>query len=454
MPQFFMEKKGIIVLSLMLIVSIMFLSLVSSQSVNASAVDKAYKCLNDEISNRTSLNLEQASFAGMAIGGKTNIVKTLKDNKDALGCWPKGKCTIKDTAQAILASKRSGEKYDDAQKWLISKSSNPTELVWYLEIDIKDRTSARCTIRYENKAGNIEINEDMTLSRNTAGECFSISENLYWLKLNPSCISKEFEISCNNDFLSALIYQKRNGETIYVSSEASSSSANSSTKEKVEAKCFKTESLCDYEGTLWATLALLKTGEDIKPYLPYLSALSDDNTRYFPSAFLFMFSASGESSEYYTDIIQKQNSKNIWEIAGSRYKKFYDSSLAMLALSSISSSSELERAKSSLTTMQKSNGCWSERDSIIDTSFVLFSGWQRTSSGGGSSNVERCTSVSSQSCEIKEDCLDAGGSVLTNYDCSGGSVCCSVKVPEKTCSQLQGVICKSGEDCSSLEIVG
>ena len=427
-------------------------SLPVNSASRQAAVDKAYQCLNNEINNKTSMALEQAIFAGLAIGSKKAEVKINNEKSSSSDCWPKDNCRLKETAQVGLALKRMGKDTSKIEKWLLSKNATPTEVIWYLEIDISDRSSAKCSIKY-GKSRSIRILDDMTLSENSADDCLSISNSGYWLKINPTCLNKEFEVSCNKDFVTALLYEKRIGETVYVSSESHKSAANGSTKEQVKAKCFKTGNTCDYEGSLWAAFTLNKFGEDINAFIPYLTALAEDNLKYFPSAFLYSLSASSISNEFYSDIVQKQNRNNLWEISGSLYKKYYDTSLAMLALSN-SNAAEFENARVALLAEQKSNGCWSERDSIVDTSFILYSGWSRPVSGAGGSGTSgdaRCASVDAQSCENKQACLGAGGLEKANFECTGGTICCSIKVPQTSCKVQNGTLCKTDEECTEIE---
>lgn len=455
-----MEKREsglllfLIVGILFVFLSSSFVSAQTSSSDSANAAEKAYNCLKSEIANRTSsdLTLEQAFFSAMALGSEKKAIDKISAEKSASEeCWPKLDCTLRDTSLAALALSRAGQNTDKIEQWLLLKNMTATDLVWYLEIDIKDRSKATCTISYKNDEGTVDIKEDQTLTRNTLGECFSISNNLFWLKITPSCLDYEFSISCDKDFVSAVIYQKKSSDTIYVSSESHTSVAKGTTKEQVKAKCFKSPSgnYCDYEGSLWATFVASKLGNDVSSFIPYLIGSADDNTKYFPSAFLYMLTSSASSSEYYTDILQKQNRQGIWDITASKYKKYYDTSLALLALGSASSQTELEKAKNALVSLQKSNGCWLERDSIIDTAFILYSGWQRAggTGGGGTAVKDACTSVTGQACEKNQDCLDAGGKVLKDYTCNAGLSCCSKSVPKKKCVDMGGKQCGAEQTC-------
>jgi hypothetical protein len=291
----------------------------------------------------------------------------------------------------------------------------------------------------------------MSLTDNTASECLSVSGSKYWLRILSSCFDNQFEIFCNKDFVSTLIYQKGGSETVFVSPELHTSIANGSTKEQIKARCFKTGDDCDYEGSLWAALALNVLGKDVSAFVPYLSALAEDNVKFFPSAFLYSLVGSSESNEFFSDITQKQKNNNLWGIIGSPYKKYYDTSLALFALAG---KTEAEKAKSSLIELQNKNtGCWIERDPIVDTAFLLYSGWKRSIISPGTGRTRSsCDSVSGQSCEKREGCLDIGGEVRVEFTCSGTNICCSKQVPKKTCEFQNGKICKVNEECDGQNI--
>ena len=110
----------------------------------------------------------------------------------------------------------------------------------------------------------------------------------YFLRISGSCLDQNFTISCDKDFITTLLYKKSGEQTFYVSSQTHVAQAFDITEEVINSFCLGLTD-CDYEGTLWATLALAKIGEDITPYLPYISAESDENEnkRYLPSAFLY-----------------------------------------------------------------------------------------------------------------------------------------------------------------------
>ncbi len=414
------------------------------------AVDLAYRCLDNQIKDKTKLSLEQAIFSTYAVGSKDNLQESINAEKNSIEeCWPKNKCNIKETAQVLLAYNRINKDTGKIEKWLLSKNGTSNELIWYLEVDIPSRNSSVCEVSYENKKIKVNIDEDMKIRNIAGGECFTISRSGYWLQIKNSCLDKDFEISCDQDFVTSLVYEKKSGGTVYVLSESHSSVSGGTTDEHVKSNCFKLGNSCDYEGSLWAVLSLYKIGKSIGEFIPYLLAFSEDNTKYFPSSFLYIL-AGGD--ERYSDIIQQQKSSGYWDVTASPYKRYYDTSLAMLAISSGGGSSELEITKEYLLQVQGKEGCWNSRDSIVDTGFILYSGWPKTvgraSNNGG---TPLCEEVSGQSCEIGTECIDAGGRILNNFACSGFGVCCSLKVPEQKCAEKNGIVCASTDRCNGRE---
>lgn len=446
-----MEKRA---LALLIFVSIALFSLSSVSAANetfpgsaSEAIQRGYTCLENQVKDNTKLSLQQAIFATLALGSKSNLQDVINGEKrtDA-SCWPKAGCTIKDTAQVALAYQRIGKSTTDIERWLISRNATASDLTWYLQIDIPSRVSASCDISIDGQKRKVKVNSDMKISDNSANSCFSISSNGYWLVLKNSCVDKSFDISCDADFVTSLAYERGTSGTLYVPSESHASASLGTTSEKVNAKCFKTGNTCDYEGSLWAALALSKTGKDIAPYVPYLLALAENNQKYFPGSFLYLLAGGNEQ---YGSVLLEQRSAGYWEIVSSPYGRYYDTSLGILSLGSGSASVEIEKPKDYLLNVQTKEGCWNNRDLIRDTAFVLYAGWPKTvaaDSSGGSTPL--CEEVSSQSCEIGSECIDSGGRILNNFACTGFGVCCSVKVKQQTCNEKKGSICASGQECN------
>src|SRR3989344_3875379 len=423
-----------------------------NSNLESDAVNRGYQCLESLVNNNTKISLQEAVFASIALGNKNKLSDVIEEEKGQ-NCWPKSGCKLKDTAQVILAYDRMGKNTKDIESWVISKNSSATDLIWFLEIDVSNHVAAQCSIIYDGRESKISVNDDMKLSGNP-GSCLSISSSGYWLRINDNCVNKEFEVSCNQDFLTSLLYQKREGSTIYVTSETHSASSLGTTIEKVNSYCFKTSSACDYEGSLWAALALSKTGNDISNYLPYLLALSEDNKKYFPSAFVNILTGG---QDQYSEVVQNQKNNKYWEMIGSPYNRYYDTSLGLLSLQG-SSAIEFENARNYLLEIQGKDGCWNNKN-LRDTAFILYSGWPKStgssgSSGSGSSGAVTCESASlNYACSRASDCVEAGGSILYSYECNSYSeFCCSIKPQQETCNEKSGTICAANQQCSGSSV--
>lgn len=444
------KKIGMFVCVFVLMLAFMT-GLASAAESNATkqGAEKGYECLESLIDDKTtsSISLQEAIFSTLAIGGEKVLKDKIAEEKSSsTECWPKEKCKVKETSQVGLAYKRISKGTDDIEKWLYTKNGTSNELIWYLEVDITNHEAAECTLRYDGNEKKINILDDMTLTGNP-GNCFTISNNGYFLQFRDSCFQKDIEISCEKDFITAALYTKKIGDTLYVLPETHSSAALGTTTEKVNVQCFKIDGKCDYEGSLWATLFLHKLGEEVDSFVPYLVALADDNIEFFPESFLYALTGSDDQ---YSNMIQKQKLSKTWKMVGTPYNEFYDTSLAMLALSD----SEKEATKLHLVSIQSASGCWNNNN-IRDTAFILYSGWSKSVAGEGSGGggTPLCTTLASQSCEIYNECIDAGGRSLPNFECSGFNICCSLKVPEQSCQEQGGSLCSDTQRCegSSLD---
>ena len=415
--------------------------------VQTEGIQKAEQCLNDQIKNK-ELSLQEAVFAMLAIGADSKLTDKIK-SQEGQNCWPSGGCTLKDTSQVALAYSRIGKDTKGIQDWLTTRASSTTELLWYLEIDIQNRGASKCTITYDGSGKKINVNDDMKIT-GSAGSCFSISSSGYWLELKNNCFDKNFTISCDQDFVTSTLYQKSGGGTVYISPETHSASSLGTTEEAVRSKCFKTGTTCEYEGSLWAALALFKEGKQISDYLPYLLAFEDNNDKYFPSTFLYILT---KGDDQYSKIVQSQKQNKFWEITGSPYNRYYDTSLAMLALGT-SSATELDNSRNYLLSIQTKEGCWNNNN-VRDTGFILYSGWPKTvafAPEAGAGSTAACVEAGYY-CSPRFSCLDAGGKVLDGYECSSfGDACCSVKVREASCDSKDGIICASTQQCSGKEV--
>ena len=417
------------------------MSSIFAQEEENTAISKAYACFEKEVGSNcgATKSTKQASFNLLAGAYDSSIqssclstLNTLKKNN----CWGDsdvGTCNIKSTALASLALQHIGKDIDKEINYLLENKKIETGLTWYLEIDSNNKTT--CTIN-----GKSVIVEDNKKISGSLPDGLSRAYNDYWFQIND--IKKNYTISCDKNFITALLYQKPGSNVFYVSSETKSASEFDSITETVNSFCLKTGNECDYEGTLWASLVLKKAGKETTPLIPYLTSMSDraENRKFIPSAILYILT---NEDEYYSELINLQKSGSFWDESRN---KFYDTALALLALQSLNSDAG-ESAKKYLLKVQKENGCWQS-----DTAFILHTGWSKNPNvlSGGSGGLTYCQDFGNFCVQIGECSL---ADALDNFYCSSAAqVCCKLKQQKPSCSEKGGFICNLDQECSgSLE---
>jgi hypothetical protein len=464
-----MSKRGVIfilVLSIVMLLPFIYSQTTSDTSDDSALqLDKAYQCIEDKVNNDCSkLTVDEQISAMLANGNykdcKDSLIAQSKVDADRQ-CWPKDNCKVKTTAMALLALEKAGTDTTKAKNWLLNQTKIASDLEWYLQID--SSSASVCKITYDSKTYSVSISEDKKLSSG-AGNCLSVSESGYWLRISSStasCLEKSYTIECDKDFQTTLLYKSQSSATIHVSQNINSGVSGGETTEQVIYRCFKTASACDYEGSLWAVIALNKLNIEVNPYLPYLSAFMDDNLILFPETFLYIVTGS---DDYLTMVLSNNFKGEYWNIG--TYGKFYSTALALMSLQG-QDNEQITSAKDYLLNgnTQNSEGCW---ENIKNTGLLLYAGWPSTSSSGTGdecSNNEDCGD--GQTCKdnicVSEssntDCLSnnhfcipsskcSQANKLTGFDCTFTSdICCSVDFQEQTCAQKQGYLCNSNEGC-------
>ncbi len=408
----------------------------------SEAIDKAYSCLEDRLGGDCgdTSSTEQAAFSLLA-GAYDSSVKadcksSLNTKKDD-DCWGARKdasCDLKSTALAVLALDRAGSGVTDSIDWLLSKRKLVDEFDWYIEIDSINKITCEIS-KNDGSERTFEVGENKKITGSSS--CLEPAENNYFLKIDEDCLEDNFTISCDENFITTLLYKTPGSSTIHVSSDTHNAPAEGETEERVNAYCFTDSNDCDYEGTLWATLALEKYGEETSVYLAYLDALSDESTykKLLPSAFLYLIT---HEEDYYSKLINEQKPGNYWDL--SNEGKFYDTALAILGMSD--SDNARESAKEYLIENQDDTGCWNSN--TRDTAFVLYSGWPKTPATGPISRPPCIDPGYDYFCVPSGSC----DSPLTNFNCDLlGEECCETDFVEQTCNQKGGEICDDDEIC-------
>jgi len=462
-----MNKKGAYLIIIVLGI-ILSLNLVIAQSNSSSGnadsenakIDKAYQCIKDKVDKDCSkLTADEQAFALLSVGDYEDCKNEFLKNSNNNECWPALSCKLKETSIALLALDNIGGDTNKIKSWLLNQTKLASDLVWYLEVD-SDSASA-CSVKYDSRDNSFNILADKKINSG-AGSCLSISENGYWLKISSTCLEKTYTVTCDKDFTTTLLYRTQDSSTIHVSQNVHTSVKSGETEEKVLFKCFKQGSVCDYEGSLWASIALNKKGVDTSEFIPYLDAFKDNNKGFFPESFLYILTGS---NDFLTSVLNDNFKGKFWQIG--TYNKFYNTALAFAALGG-QSSTESQQAKDYLLKSQDPNGCWGN---IKDTGFLLYTGWPRSNSntideciddsdcltgqtceggfcrtpGGGRQDCE----TNNYFCEKFSDCLSVSGTQLDSYSCSYTSkICCSKNYELPTCVSQSGFLCNTGETCN------
>ncbi len=442
-----------LILSLFLIA---FISAANETATNITASTKgttaaAYSCLETQVNAKIdeTKTVEELAFSLLALGYngdiQSKLVTKINDLKsDSAECWPKGGCTLKDTAQVLLAYDNLGKDTNEIKNWLTNQTMAPTDLTWYIQIETDN--SSKCTITYDGVAKTVNIDENKMVT-GSAGSCLRVSTN-GWLEVDSKCYGKDFDISCNTDFLVAPTYKRKTAAspTYYITSSTQSQAQNGLITLRINSLCFKQGTSCNYEGSLWASLAVEKKDSTFHDnVLPYLITLASDNERYLPSSFLYMLT---DYNEYLTELANAQSRQGYWKISDTS-RLYYDTAVALMKLGT-SSSEQATNAKNYLLqeSVQTREGCWNGNN-IRDTAFLLYvldPKPARTVVG-----AKTCSDYSSSgySCITSTSCENNKGTQQP-YGCSNfGTICCSKSpIADQTCSDKGGVKCSSDQRCT------
>lgn len=423
-----MKKIGVI----LLIVMAFSLVFAADNSTTASEkITKAFACLEQKADDCSDLSNQEIALTILATPDKNfnDCVAELKTRKSQDN-WG----NVRDTALAVLALNHAGEETKLSEEWLIKQSKIPADLIWFIEEDSTGATE--CHVGYGSSDYIINIGENKKIEQN-AGNCLTKSQSGYWLEVSPACYDEEYTLECNQNFIATLLYKNKNSPTIYVMEGTLSSPAYGSAKIKINSKCFG-DSACDYEASIWSTLALLKTGHNVEEYIPYVIAMSDSNKKYFPDSFIYMITSY---DSYAGKLISSQKLGNYWEADSSAYNRYYDTALAILSMSE--STEQIKKSKDYLLFSQGTDGCW---QGIRETAITLWALEKRQGKKAGA-KINYC-SGSDYFCIPKSNCPASDLLSSQDYFCPVVSDACCMTENLKTCSQYSGKVCDSEEICT------
>ena len=430
-------KKSVLVLGLIFLVFTLGINLVlADNATQLRQVNEAYSCLNEIIDEDgcSSLGERDQIFAYLTTGKcKDEVFSSSKSDNE---CWPKERCNIKMTSQAVFALDKRNQDTSTAQEWLLERKMVPSNIEWFLQIESQEETS--CNVYYDDNSYSINIGEDKKINSG-AGQCLSLGPGDYWLRINNvgDCYYLDYEISCQDSFFTTLLFKEDNSPTIHVLDDTNQRDAGGTTLEKINSFCLSTGSTCNYEDNAWATMVLDILGEDVSSFMPYL--ITSAEREYFPDPFLYTLTVF---AEYRTNIMNQQINNQYWRVLENKY---YDTALALLPFQG-ETFTEKSLAIEWLLSVQEEDGCW-EGGNVKDNAFLLYSLWPRLSSSPIIDDSDSCPD--NYFCETSGNCESEN--VLSEYSCFGSQVCCREEYVEPTCSEVGGKVCLSGEYCEGGE---
>lgn len=416
----------------------------ASFNINSSKLDLATGCVNKKAGNCASLTIPEIAFTILsqpASNVSNACVKVLKNRQINGECFGTSSCSIKDTGLAILALDLVGENTEKAETWLANKSKISKELSWILEIDTD--TEMNCKISYSGNEYPIVMRPDKTFDTD-AGNCLKRDNNGLWLKVSDSCYNIDFAITCDQNFKTVILgYDSTQNKFLVPLSK--DGLAFGTVTQKINSKCLSTSSsACLYEDNLWGILALKKRGKDVTEFLPYLESLADKNKKYLPNSFIYMI--TGDES-YGNNLVKEEELGNYWEAESTPYSRFYDTALALLALTGGAEDVVTAAQGRMIFSQDGKTGCWN--NNLRDTAILLWAlkGWYSSGShdnGPGPGVIEDCID-SGFYCINKEDCSQ--NDILDNYQCLGVKTCCRNQIL-KSCAEMAGKRCNVDESCT------
>src|SRR6056297_2429312 len=102
----------------------LFLTIFLIVSINASASDEGYDCLENKIEGTgcDSLSLEEQIFSALATGKCIEELENKSINNGT--CWSTGSnCDIKLTSQAIMALEENEKEIEKPLEWLLKQNT-------------------------------------------------------------------------------------------------------------------------------------------------------------------------------------------------------------------------------------------------------------------------------------------------------------------------------------------
>src|SRR3989344_9100224 len=208
-----LEKRGLLIL----LVLLTLIPCILAQANATKSFDKGYQCLTGKLGDNcgNSANTEETAFNLLAMSHNSNIQSdcrsSLEDKKqnNCYGSTKTGACNIKSTSIAVIALDNINRDTKDSTDWIKTKAINSKGLDLYLEIDTN--TETECNVNGQK----FKIGNDKKITGSNPSGLTKAYDN-YWFRITD--LSKNYTVSCDQDFITALLYSKAGEDGYYVSS--------------------------------------------------------------------------------------------------------------------------------------------------------------------------------------------------------------------------------------------
>lgn len=314
------------------------------------------------------------ALAGLALsnvgydGSARLSAEWILTQKDAKNCFPKGGCTAKDTALALMLFDALGMPEAEAvQEWLEgTQAAATTSGRWLLEISTK--ATGKCSISYDlrNKTFTDEIDIEAGKFPGCGSSNFLDIDSCYKSGLLSSEPGLTFTVDCSTlegeTPIITLVYNTDN--TYYIINTAFGNVAEM----RVANGCYSRAAAgpCNKESSLYAAWALSVVGSpaNINLYLleNYDATSVEDNA--------LMYLTFLTKDEKYLEAIKTRQSST----DGSFNRDYYQTALAVMVLQDSPLNIEkVDKAKDWLNSKQSDDGSW--RQNSRDTAMILYSAY-------------------------------------------------------------------------------
>ncbi len=448
-----MKKKWYFFTIFLITIAIVFLAKFTLAADFDKTEEDAYNCLLSRVAGEQCEDVDDVEdkiFALLATGHCLDEVMEESINDKY---WPASgeQTSIELTAKALIALLDTDEDTDRIADYLLTQNSTPDDIDWFLQIEADGY--AECDITYDSTTIEIHLEEDKSVTVLQPGfgclNAYSYNPEVdpYWLKINGlECSTKIYSIECTEPVYTNFIYRNKNADSedpYFVGFQTQG--PDTKIDEQIDSLCFREGNECNFEGTIWAAMALDAIGGyDMEPFLPYIIAntpLNDntaENAEYLPEAAVYRFRS--QYAEYWESLKEDQYPDGFFTTQTSPNSEYYDTAFALLPLQN-QNRPQKQLAMEWLNETQKSSGCWGESTGtsidIGDTAFVLFSIWPRSGLG------PECSRDSD--CPEGYECNDYGSCVPEGTDCETGK---DYQCPgDEVCVDNMCVECRYDDDC-------